>query len=134
YCARLLDKVVEQSEASIELPNKVIYREFGDGAMNELDQFSEIIWPNKLRRFRQSTHGSFVGVGILIRHDEKREIMVVSPLEGTPAYFAGVKPDDRIAKVDGATTAGWSLNDAVDKITGRKGTEVELGIRREGVE
>ncbi len=132
YCVRLLDRTIEESERTIELPKKVIYREFGDGAMRELDKFSEIIWPNKLRRFRQSTHGSFVGVGILIRHDEKRDILVVSPLEGTPAYFAGVKPGDRIATVDGSTTAGWSLNDAVDRITGRRGTKVELGIRREG--
>jgi len=132
YCVRLLDRTIEESEQTVDLPKKVIYREFGDGAMRALDKFSEIIWPNKLRRFRQSTHGSFVGVGILIRHDEKRDILVVSPLEGTPAYFAGIKPGDRIATVDGATTAGWSLNDAVDRITGRQGTTVKLGIRREG--
>ena len=130
-CSRLIDAVVDRSQETVNLPKKVIYREFADGAMHELDQFSEIIWPNKLRRFRQSTHGSFVGVGILIRHDEKREIMVVSPLEGTPAYYAGVKPGDRISSVDGVSTAGWSLNDAVDKITGRKGTQVEIGLRRE---
>jgi carboxyl-terminal processing protease len=131
-CSRLLDAMVEKSDDTIKLPKQVIYREFADGAMHELDQFSEIIWPNKLRRFRQSTHGSFVGVGILIRHNEKREIMVVSPLEGTPAYFAGVKPGDRIAQVNGVSTSGWSLNDAVDRITGRKGSEVELGLRRDG--
>jgi carboxyl-terminal processing protease len=130
-CSRLLDALVEESEDTIGLPKQVIYREFADGAMRELDEFSEIIWPNKLRRFRQSTHGSFVGVGILIRHDDKREIMVVSPLEGTPAYFSGVKPGDRITRVDGVSTAGWSLNDAVDKITGRRGTEVDLVLRRE---
>ncbi len=134
YAARMLDKIVAESEQTVNLPKRVIFREFGDGAMRELDKFSEIIWPNKLRRFKQSTHGSFVGVGILIRHDEKRDILVVSPLEGSPAYFAGIKPNDRIAQVNGSSTAGWSLNDAVDRITGRKGTEVELGIRREGVE
>ena len=134
YCARMLDKIADESEATIKLPKRVIFREFGDGAMRELDKFSEIIWPNKLRRFRQSTHGSFVGVGILIRHDEKREILVVSPLEGTPAYFAGIKPGDRIAQVNGASTAGWSLNDAVDRITGREGTMVQLAVRREGVD
>jgi carboxyl-terminal processing protease len=133
-CSRLLDALVEESEDTISLPKPVIYREFADGAMRDLDEFSEIIWPNKLRRFRQSTHGSFVGVGILIRHDDKREIMVVSPLEGTPAYFSGVKPGDRISRVDGASTAGWSLNDAVDRITGRRGTEVELGLRRDDVD
>jgi carboxyl-terminal processing protease len=132
YCARMLDKIADESEQTINLPKKVIYREFGDGAMRELDKFSEIIWPNKLRRFRQSTQGSFVGVGILIRHDDKREILVVSPLEGTPAYFAGIKPNDRIVEVNGASTAGWSLNDAVDRITGREGTLVKLAIRREG--
>ena len=134
YCARMLDKIADESEQTIDLPKTVIYREFGDGAMRELDKFSEIIWPNKLRRFRQSTQGSFVGVGILIRHDEKRDILVVSPLEGTPAYFAGIKPGDRIAKVNGASTAGWSLNDAVDRITGREGTMVQLAVRREGVD
>jgi carboxyl-terminal processing protease len=133
-CSRLLDALVDESEETIGLPKQAIYREFADGAMRELDEFSEIIWPNKLRRFRQSTHGSFVGVGILIRHDEKREIMVVSPLEGTPAYFSGVKPGDRIVRVDGVSTAGWSLNDAVDRITGRRGTDVELGLRRDDVE
>jgi carboxyl-terminal processing protease len=133
-CSRLLDALVDESADTIGLPKQAIYREFADGAMRELDEFSEIIWPNKLRRFRQSTHGSFVGVGILIRHDEKREIMVVSPLEGTPAYFSGVKPGDRIVRVDGASTAGWSLNDAVDKITGRRGSDVELGLRRDDVE
>ncbi|MHC4415923.1 MAG: S41 family peptidase [Planctomycetota bacterium] len=131
-CNRLLDAVIEKSEETVGLPRGVILREFGDGAMQALDQFTEVVWPNKLHRFRQSTHGSFVGVGILIRHDEKRDIMVVSPLEGTPAYFAGVKPDDRIVQVDGGSTVGWSLNDAVDRITGPKGTEVRLGIRREG--
>jgi len=133
-CSRLLDALVEESEDTIGLPKPVIYREFADGAMRELDEFSEIIWPNKLRRFRQSTHGSFVGVGILIRHDDKREIMVVSPLEGTPAYFSGVKPGDRITRVDGVSTAGWSLNDAVDKITGRRGTAVDLVLRRQDVD
>ncbi|MCZ6654576.1 MAG: hypothetical protein O7D91_16305, partial [Planctomycetota bacterium] len=65
-CSRLLDSVLEMSDRTIKLPPAVIYREFGDGAMNRLDQFSEIIWPDKLHRFEQSTRGSFVGVGILI--------------------------------------------------------------------
>ncbi len=133
-CVRLLDDLVNESRRTIDLPREILLREFGDGAMNSLDQFSEVIWPDKYHRFRQSTHGSFVGVGILIRHDEKRQIMVVTPLEGSPAYYAGIKPSDRIAEVDGGSTSGWSLNDAVDRITGRLDTKVTLGIRREGVE
>jgi carboxyl-terminal processing protease len=99
-----------------------------------LDEFSEIIWPDKLPRFRQATEGAFVGVGILIRHNDTQEIVVVNPLEGTPAYFGGVKPNDKIVEVDGESTVGWSLNDAVDRITGPPSTKVTLGLQREGVE
>lgn len=129
-----LDDLRALNARTLELPANVLYREFGDGAMYRLDQFSEVIWPDRLRRFRQATQGNFVGVGILIRHNEKKEIMVVNPLEGTPAYFAGVKPDDLIVEVDGESTVGWSLNDAVDRITGRQGTKVTIGLKRADVD
>jgi carboxyl-terminal processing protease len=131
---RVRDRLIKLNDETLKLPEKVIYREFGDGAMHHLDPFSEIIWPDKLRRFRQATEGNFIGVGILIRHNEKREIVVVNPLEGTPAYFAGIKPDDTIVEVNNESTVGWSLNDAVDQITGPKGAPVTLTIRREGHE
>ncbi|MCA9291045.1 MAG: S41 family peptidase [Phycisphaerales bacterium] len=133
-CDTILARLMELNEETLALPEPVLLREFGDGAMASLDQYSEIIWPDKLRRFQQATEGNFVGVGILIRHDDKREIMVINPLEGSPAYFAGVKPNDLIVEVDGKSTVGWTLNDAVDRITGPQGREVVLGIRREGVE
>jgi len=130
----VLDRLVEEDVETINLPLEVVYREFGDGAMNKLDPYSEIIWPEKLPRFQQATQGNFIGVGILIRHNDKREIMVVNPLEGTPAYFAGVKPSDLIMEVNGDSTVGWSLNDAVDRITGPKGEIVTLGLQREGAD
>jgi carboxyl-terminal processing protease len=134
----VVDEVVRSNGLTVHLPAAVVYREFGDGAMHKLDElyhdpYSEIVWPVELRRFRQQTEGNFIGVGILIRHNEKREIQVVNPLEGTPAYFAGVKPDDIIVEVNGESSVGWSLNDAVDRITGPKGERVVLGIRREGM-
>jgi carboxyl-terminal processing protease len=132
--SQLLGRIIKLNEQTLRLPEQVVLREFTDGAMQRLDQFSEVIWPDNLRRFRQQTEGNFVGVGILIRHNEKREIVVVNPLEGTPAYFAGVKPDDVIAEVNGESTVGWSLNDAVDEITGPKGEPVTLSIRRDGEE
>ncbi|TVQ54109.1 MAG: S41 family peptidase [Phycisphaerales bacterium] len=132
YSSRLLGRLSDVNKKTLELEERVIYREFGDGAMRQLDEFTEVIWPDALRRFRQATEGNFVGVGILIRHNDKREIEVVNPLEGTPAYFAGIKPDDQIVEVDGESTVGWSLNDAVDRITGPKGETVTLAIRRDG--
>ncbi len=132
--SRVLDGLAFTNNQTVELPRSVLYHAFGEGAMYELDPYSEIVWPAALRRFQQSTEGNFVGVGILIRHNEKREIEVVNPLEGTPAYFAGVKPGDRILAVNGDSTVGWSLNDAVDRITGKRGTTVRMTLRREGVE
>ncbi|MDG2054795.1 MAG: S41 family peptidase [Phycisphaerales bacterium] len=131
-CLGCLNRLLETNENAVGLPPEFLYREFGDGATYELDRFSEIIWPDKVRRFQQATEGNFVGVGILIRPNEKGEIEVVNPLEGTPAYFGGIKPDDVIVEVNGEATVGWSTNDAVDRITGARGTEVELGVRREG--
>jgi carboxyl-terminal processing protease len=130
----VVDNLIRLNQTTLELPDAVILREFGDGAMADLDTYSEVIWPDKLRRFQQATQGNFVGVGILIRYSDKREIMVVNPLEGTPAYFAGVKPNDLIVEVNSESTVGWSLNDAVDRITGPKGTTVTIGLKREGEE
>ena len=134
YFSRMLDQLAKVNKATIDLPQEVMYREFGDGAMYRLDQFSEIIWPDKLPRFKQATEGAFVGVGILIRFNDAQEIMVVNPLEGTPAYYAGVKPNDVISEVDGESTVGWSLNEAVDRITGQPNTQVTVGLKREGAD
>ncbi len=131
-CDKYIGDLQTLNRQTIDLPIAVVIREFADGAMDELDEYSEIIWPAKLRRFEQSTRGHFVGVGILIRHDEKRDIVIVNPLEGSPAYFAGIRPEDKIVEVDGQSTVGWRLNDAVDKITGKEGTSVTIGVKREG--
>ncbi len=131
---RVLDLMLRRlealNEATIDLPFEVVVREFGDGSMSTLDRYSGIIWPDESRRFNQQTEGRFVGVGVVIRENSKGEIMVVNPIEGAPAYYGGVQPGDVIQKVDGRSTAGWSLNDAVDRITGPRGTPVALTIRR----
>ncbi len=121
---------------SIQIPDEVLLKEFGEGATHVLgrdkeDPYSEIIWPERLRRFRQAVDGKLIGVGIQIRHDDKREIMVTMPLEGSPAKRQGVKAEDRIIAVDDQPTLGWSLNRAVEKITGEPGQKVKLTVRRQ---
>ena len=134
-----LRAVLEANAEGPQIPETVIYREFGDGALEELagrfeDEYTQIIWPEQLRRFEQSIKGDFIGVGIQIRHDDRRDIQVTAPLEGGPAARGGIKSDDRIVSVNGVSTVGWTLNKAVDSITGPAGQEVVLGVRREGVE
>ena len=133
----VMNGLVKANEATVAIPETALLHEFGEGATNVIarrfeDPYSEIIWPERLRRFKQQVEGNFVGVGILIRHDEKREIMIINPLEGSPAARAGVKPEDRVVAVNGQSTTGWSLNRAVDTITGPAGETVTLTVRRAG--
>jgi len=123
-------RVLAANEETLRLPPNAILHEFGNGSMAALDDFSAIIWPDELRRFNRNTQGNFIGVGIQIQLDEKRNIKVVTPLEGTPAQRAGILSGDLIKFVNGKPTAGFSLNQAVDQITGPAGTTVTLGIER----
>jgi carboxyl-terminal processing protease len=138
-CRRLIDEVVLANNRTVQVPSEVIIREFGDGAMYRLekdyqDEYSQVIWPDEIRRFQQQVNGAFVGVGILIRHDDRRQVVIVNPLEGSPAARSGVKAGDIIFGVEGKGTVGWSLNRAVDEITGPVGEDVMLTIKREGVD
>ena len=138
-CKKLLGEILRANARTLGLAKEVILRQFGDGAMYQLekefeDEYSQVIWPDQLRRFQQQVNGAFVGIGVLIKYDDRRNIQVVNPLEGSPAARSGVKAGDLIHSVDGASTLGWSLNRAVDEITGPKGRNVELELTREGIE
>ena len=116
-CRRLIDELLLANNRTVKVPSEVIIREFGDGAMYRLekdfqDEYSQVIWPDEIRRFQQQVNGAFVGVGILIRHDDRRQIVIVNPLEGSPAARSGVKAGDIIFGVEGKSTVGWSLNRA----------------------
>lgn len=119
---------------TVALPDEVLLHEFGNGALTSTaelgDDYTTIIWPDEMDRFKR-IEGNFVGVGIQIQLDELFYVKVVTPLEGTPAQRAGILTDDRIVKVDGKSIVGFTLNQAVDVITGREGTHVVLSVSRE---
>lgn len=131
---RTMQRIQAANADTISLPEGVLWREFTDGAMDELDRFSQVIWPYEFEQFQRQMRGKFVGVGVQIKETLLGEIQVVTPLEGKPAFYAGVKADDIIATVDGDSTAGWTVHDAVRNITGPSDTEVVLGLRREGAD
>jgi carboxyl-terminal processing protease len=114
---------------SLRLPEEVWVSEFADGAFAELDPFTSMIWPSDLEEFAKTTQGEFSGVGIQIQSDEDGGLRVVSPLEDTPAYRAGIKAGDIITHIDGRNAKGITLNQAVRTITGPVGTPVTLSIR-----
>ncbi len=126
-----LSRMLSVNRFSINLYEQALLHEFGNGAMSALDTYSAIIWPDEIKRFQRSTRGEFVGVGIQIEMDDLQNIRVVTPLEGTPAQRAGIQTGDLIREVDGHSTIGFTLDQAVEVITGPRNTKVTLTIERE---
>jgi carboxyl-terminal processing protease len=124
-----LTQLKTENARTIGLPEEVLVSEFADGAFAELDPFSSMIWPNDLEEFRKSTQGEFFGVGIQIQNDEDGSLKVVSPLEDTPAYKAGIKAGDVITHINGKNAKGITTTQAVRSITGPRGTMVKLTVR-----
>ncbi|MEZ6318948.1 MAG: PDZ domain-containing protein [Phycisphaerales bacterium] len=106
--------VLEKNHDTVRIMDEAVLHEFGNGAMTVLDDYTAIIWPDELNRFRRSTQRQFIGVGIQIQLDELQNIKVVTPLEGTPAQQAGVRADDIIKKVNGLSAVGLGLDQAVE--------------------
>lgn len=129
-----LRSLTSVNRESIKLPDEALFHEFGNGAANALDEFSDFIWPDELARFQKTTEGNFPGVGIHITLDDAMQLKVVTPVEGTPAAKAGIRANDLIRKINGESTLGIALQQAVDRITGPIGSQVTLSVERQGVE
>ena len=97
------------------------------------DPYTRFLDPKQFREMRIDTSGELMGVGIQLSLDKAtKELVVVSPIEGTPASRAGVLSKDVIVTIDGRSTTGMSTEDAVKLIRGPEGSEVVLGLRRGG--
>ncbi len=97
------------------------------------DPYTRFLDPKEFKEMQIDTSGELTGVGIQISLDkETKEIVVVSPIEGTPASQAGVQPKDVIVTIDGQSTKGMTTEDAVKLIRGTEGSQVVLGLRRKG--
>ncbi len=96
------------------------------------DPYTRFLDPKELNEMRIDTSGELMGVGIQISLDQvTNQIVVVSPIEGTPAFLAGIKPKDIIVSIDSKSIEGLSIDSTVKLIRGKKGTKVELGILRD---
>jgi len=100
------------------------------GMVQSLDPHSSLLPPDAFEDLQIDTKGKFTGIGIHITMQDGF-VTVISPIEDTPAYKAGIQAGDRIIKVDGKATK--DLREAVDMMRGPKGTRVEVTILREGV-
>ena len=99
------------------------------GMVASLDPHSQYFDKKSFKEFNEGTSGKFVGVGIEITQEDGL-VKVVSPIEGSPAFRAGLKPNDLITKIDDTAVKGLSVNEAVKRMRGEPNTKVLLTIFR----
>ena len=121
-------KYVDTSELNNQ---KMLYGAMKGVVRSLGDPFSEFLSPEESEEFMSSLEGSLTGVGmeVGIRNES---LVVISPIRGSPADLAGVRPGDHIFKIDGVLASDFSLFEAVKRIRGPIGTEVSLTIFRDG--
>ena len=102
------------------------------GMLDTLDPHSNFLTPQVFRDMKIETSGKFGGIGIEIGMKEN-VLTVITPIEDTPAWRVGIKPNDRIVKIDQESTKGMTLMEAVAKMRGKSGSSVSLSIYRDGV-
>ena len=113
--------------------NNEAYDAIRDMLSNLDDPYTRFLDPKEFNQMRIDTSGELTGVGIQIAKDKESDsIIIISPIEGTPAYEAGIKAKDMILSIDNVSTKGLNIEDAVKLIRGRRGTKVKLEILRNG--
>ena len=104
-----------------------------NGMLTALDPHSAYLNDEKFEDMRVNTRGEFGGLGIEVTMDNGL-VKVVSPIDDTPAFRAGIEAGDYIVQIDQEPVMGLTLSEAVDKMRGKVGTEIDLVISREGAE
>lgn len=94
------------------------------------DPYTEYFTPEEAKEFQQQVNNEFSGIGAELGQDKDKNLIVVAPISGTPASKAGIRPQDLIAEINGKSTSGLSVEEAVKEIRGEKGTEVKLKLIR----
>jgi len=112
-----------------EVKQKKLIEEAVNGMIKSLDPHSAYLTPDQYKELQVDTSGTFGGLGIVISM-QNDQLTVVSPIEDTPAFKAGIKAGDRIMKIDGQITKGMSIQEAVKKMRGPENTKVTLTIMR----
>ncbi|MFA5271233.1 MAG: S41 family peptidase [Candidatus Omnitrophota bacterium] len=121
--------VIEEKYVEQKPPQDLIYGSL-DGLLSSLDSYSEFLSPEEYKDLLVETEGKFGGLGIEITVKDTL-LTVISPLEDTPAWNAGMKPGDIIIKIEGKITRGITISEAVKKLRGEPGTKVTLTVLRD---
>jgi len=121
--------IIQTEYVDEPVPKDLIYGAL-KGMLSSLDPHSQFLDPETYNELKVETEGKFGGIGIEITIKDGL-LTVVSPIQDTPAWKAGIKPNDRILKIDNELTRDTTLTEAVKKMRGKPGTPVNLVILRE---
>ncbi len=127
--ARVLNLLQQYYVEEVET-KKLIYGGI-KGMLRSLDPHTDFLPPEVYKDFESETAGEFGGIGIEITVVNSL-LTVISPIEDTPAWQAGIKAGDKIIEIDGTSTKGMTLVEAAQKMKGRRNTKIRLTIAREG--
>src|SRR3990172_3128487 len=122
--------IIEQDYAEDTEPKELIYNAI-KGMVRELDPHSNFLTPDEYKEMQIDTRGVFGGLGIKIGIKDDA-LVVIAPIEDTPAFEAGILANDKIVKIEDKSTIGMSLDEAVKLMRGPKGTKVTIHIMRDG--
>ena len=127
----LFGEIMERTKVSYveEVSDQKLIEAAINGMLSSLDPHSSFLDAKSFQYLNEQTQGKFGGLGLEVTM-ENGVVKVVSPIDDTPAYRAGLKPGDYIISLDGTTVVGMSLTEAVDKMRGKAGTKIKLTIRR----
>jgi len=103
------------------------------GMMSTLDPHSSFLREETFKKMQEDTSGEFGGIGIEVTQKDG-VIIVVTPIEDTPAFNAGVKAGDRIVEINGVSVVGSTLEDTIEKMRGKLKGKITLGVAREGTD
>lgn len=123
--SKYIDKPADQQ--------KLLYGAVAGAVASLGDPYSSFFPPKDLTNFKTQLAGSFGGIGAEVGL-KNGNILIVAPLDDSPAAKAGVKAGDIVAAVNDEVTVGWTVEQAVEKIRGKKGTQVKITLVREGAE
>jgi len=131
---QLADAVnVIRSEYVEPVEEKALLSEAITGMVASLDPHSAYLDSRAFRELREGTEGRFVGVGIEIVASQEGYVEIVSPMEDSPAFHAGIKQGDLITRIDGHAVQGVPLDQSIKRMRGEPGTRVKLTIARKDV-
>lgn len=128
----VIDIILSNHVTDKDINKKILMQGAINGMVNALDDpHSNYFDEQEFKDFKEDINGKYVGVGMVIQKKENEALLVVSPIEDTPAYKAGIKPGDKILEINGESVYKFTTEECSKRLRGKKNTKVKIKVFRE---